>query len=81
MPSCCRVDKVDLLIGPYSTNVIAAAMPTIMQANRTTIGIFGLGANNAFKYPQIFLDELAGRQPAQLFAAASSRWRRGCSRN
>src|SRR6185295_18419082 len=36
------VDKVDLLIGPYSTNVIAAAMPTIMSANRTTIGIFGL---------------------------------------
>ena len=27
------VDKVDLLIGPYSTNVIAAALPAIMQAN------------------------------------------------
>ena len=25
------VDKVDLLIGPYSTNVIAAAMPAIIQ--------------------------------------------------
>ncbi|HWV41962.1 ABC transporter substrate-binding protein, partial [Pseudorhodoplanes sp.] len=32
------VDKVDLLIGPYSTNVIAATMPAIIQANRTTIG-------------------------------------------
>src|SRR5262245_44943010 len=39
------VDKIDLLIGPYSTNVIAAALPAIMQGNRTTIGIFGLGAN------------------------------------
>lgn len=48
------VDKVDLLIGPYSTNVIAAAMPAIMQANRTTIGIFGLGANKEFKYPNYF---------------------------
>jgi branched-chain amino acid transport system substrate-binding protein len=48
------VDKVELLIGPYSTNVIAAAMPAIMQANRTTIGIFGLGANAAFKYPRYF---------------------------
>ena len=48
------VDKVDLLIGPYSTNVIAAAMPAIMQANRTTIGIFGLGVNKAFNYPGIF---------------------------
>jgi hypothetical protein len=35
------IDKVDLLIGPYSTNVIAAALPAIIQANRTTIGIFG----------------------------------------
>src|SRR5512145_1656444 len=48
------VDKVDLLIGPYSTNVIAAAMPAIIQANRTTIGIFGLGANKEFKYPKYF---------------------------
>src|SRR5262245_34446050 len=48
------VDKVDLLIGPYSTNVIAATMPSIIQANRTTIGIFGLGANREFKYPRYF---------------------------
>ena len=48
------VDKVDLLIGPYSTNVIAAAMPAIIRRNRTTIGIFGLGANNAFHYAKYF---------------------------
>jgi branched-chain amino acid transport system substrate-binding protein len=48
------IDKVDLLIGPYSTNVIAASLPAIMQANRTTIGIFGLGANQKFKYPRYF---------------------------
>lgn len=48
------VDKVDLLIGPYSTNVISAAMPSIIQSNRTTIGIFGLGANKNFKYPKYF---------------------------
>src|SRR5262245_41656136 len=29
-----QIDKVDLLIGPYSTNVIAAALPTIIQAKR-----------------------------------------------
>src|SRR6185503_15823385 len=38
------VDKVDLLIGPYSTNVIAAALPAIIQNRRMTIGIFGLVA-------------------------------------
>ena len=48
------VDKVDLLIGPYSTNVIAAALPTIIQNKRTTIGIFGLGANKVFQYPNYF---------------------------
>jgi branched-chain amino acid transport system substrate-binding protein len=48
------VDKVDLLIGPYSTNVVSAAMPSIIQANRTTIGIFALGANKSFKYPRYF---------------------------
>lgn len=48
------IDKVDLLIGPYSTNVIAASLPAIMQAKRTTIGIFGLGANKAFNYTNYF---------------------------
>ncbi|MGZ5811620.1 MAG: amino acid ABC transporter substrate-binding protein [Xanthobacteraceae bacterium] len=58
------VDKVELLIGPYSTNVIAAAMPAIIQANRTTIGIFGLGANQAFKYPKYFSINSQGPSPA-----------------
>jgi branched-chain amino acid transport system substrate-binding protein len=57
------IDKVDLLIGPYSTNVIAAAMPALIQANRTTIGIFGLGANNAFKYPRYFSMNSQGASP------------------
>ena len=58
------VDKVDLLIGPYSTNVIAAALPAIMQGNRTTIGIFGLGANEQFKYPKYFSMNSQGPSPA-----------------
>src|SRR5258705_7894671 len=58
------VDKVDLLIGPYSTNVIAATMPAIIQSNRTTIGIFGLGANKAFHYPKYFSMNSQGPSPA-----------------
>src|SRR4051812_24402017 len=58
------VDKVDLLIGPYSTNVIAATMPAIIQANRTTIGIFGLGANQTFKYPKYFSMNSQGPSPS-----------------
>jgi branched-chain amino acid transport system substrate-binding protein len=58
------VDKVDLLIGPYSTNVIAAALPAIMQANRATIGIFGLGANQQFQYPKYFSMNSQGQSVA-----------------
>jgi branched-chain amino acid transport system substrate-binding protein len=58
------VDKVDLLIGPYSTNVIAATMPAIIQNNRTTIGIFGLGANKEFKYPRYFSMNSQGPSPS-----------------
>jgi branched-chain amino acid transport system substrate-binding protein len=57
------VDKVDLLIGPYSTNVIAAVMPAIIQKNRTTIGIFGLGANKEFRYPRYFSMNSQGPSP------------------
>jgi branched-chain amino acid transport system substrate-binding protein len=57
------VDKVDLLVGPYSTNVIAAVMPAIIQKNRTTIGIFGLGANKEFHYPRYFSMNSQGPSP------------------
>jgi branched-chain amino acid transport system substrate-binding protein len=48
------VDKADLLIGPYATNMIAPALPVFMQHNKTTIGILGLAANSEFHYPRYF---------------------------
>jgi branched-chain amino acid transport system substrate-binding protein len=57
------VDKVDLLIGPYSTNVIAAALPAIIQNRRMTIGIFGLGANKEYKYAKYFSMNSQGASP------------------
>jgi branched-chain amino acid transport system substrate-binding protein len=57
------VDKVDLLIGPYSTNIIAAALPAIMQNKRMTIGIFGLGANKQYKYARYFSMNSQGASP------------------
>ena len=33
------MDKVDLLIGPYATNMVAPAIPVLMQFKKTTIGI------------------------------------------
>jgi branched-chain amino acid transport system substrate-binding protein len=58
------VDKVDLLIGPYSTQVIAAALPSIIGAKRTTIGIFGLGSNKAFQYANYFSMNSQGPSPS-----------------
>ena len=48
------VDKVDLLLGPYATNMIAPAMPVLMQANKMTIGMLGVNINRQFNYPRYF---------------------------
>ena len=37
------VDKVDLVVGPYATNMIAPAMPIVMQKDKTYITLFGSG--------------------------------------
>ncbi|MFL4983112.1 MAG: ABC transporter substrate-binding protein, partial [Xanthobacteraceae bacterium] len=37
------VDKVDLLLGPYATNFVAPAMPTIMQHNKMTFSLTAIG--------------------------------------
>jgi branched-chain amino acid transport system substrate-binding protein len=48
------VDKVDLVLSGYATNVIAPAIPIVMQRNKTFISLFGLDANADFKYPKYF---------------------------
>jgi branched-chain amino acid transport system substrate-binding protein len=48
------VDKVDLLLGPYATNMAAAAVPVIMQHNMTTISILAIGVNRHFRYGRYF---------------------------
>ena len=49
------VDKVDLLLGPYATNFVAPAMPTIMQHNKMTLSLTAIGINRHFNY-EILLD-------------------------
>src|SRR5882724_11424387 len=48
------LDKVDLLLGPYATNMAAPAMPVIMQANKTTITLLAIGVNRHFDYARYF---------------------------
>ena len=49
-----QVDKVDLLLGPYGTNFVAPAMPTIIQNNKMTISFTAIGINDQFRYPKYF---------------------------
>ena len=48
------VDKVDLLLGPYATNMAAAAVPVIMEHNMTTISMLAIGVNRHFHYSRYF---------------------------
>jgi len=49
------LDKADLLLGPYGTNMISAALPVIMQQNKMTIGILGVNVNQQFNYSRYFV--------------------------
>jgi len=64
------VDKVDLIVSGYATNMIAPAMPIIMQHNRTFLSLFGLAVNSEFHYPKYFsFVPTGGQEPKQSFAA------------
>jgi branched-chain amino acid transport system substrate-binding protein len=48
------VDKVDLVCGDYGTNLLAPAMPIVIQHNMTFFALFGLDVNREFQYPRYF---------------------------
>jgi branched-chain amino acid transport system substrate-binding protein len=58
------VDKVDMVVSGYGTNVIAPAMPIVMQRNLTFVTLFGLNVNSKFNYERHFNILPAGPQPA-----------------
>src|ERR1700734_1916277 len=62
------VDKVDLVIGPYATNMVAPAIPIMMQHKMTTIGILANAANSRFHYDQYFSMLPTGPEPQKAFA-------------
>jgi branched-chain amino acid transport system substrate-binding protein len=57
------VDKVDLIIGAYATNMLAPAMPVAMQRKKVLIGLLGNAVNSAFNYPNYFSMIPAGPDP------------------
>ncbi len=61
------VDKVELIIGGYATNMLAPAMPVVMQKKKVFIGLLGLGVNTAFDYPNYFVMIPSGPDPKPSF--------------
>jgi branched-chain amino acid transport system substrate-binding protein len=57
------VDKVDLVISGYGTNLIAPLMPIAMERKLTVIGMFGLANNEKYQYPNYFQIQPAGPDP------------------
>jgi branched-chain amino acid transport system substrate-binding protein len=61
------VDKVDLIIGGYGTNMLAPAMPVVIQKKKMLIGLFGLAVNSEFHYPNYFAMIPSGPVPKPAF--------------
>ena len=62
------VDKVDLVISGYATNMVAPAMPIVMQKGRLFFGLFSLGINVEYKYPKYFSMLVFGPDPKPEFS-------------
>ncbi len=61
------VDKVDIVMSPYATNMIAPAMPVVMQKNKLFITLFGTAVNEKFNYPRFFSMIPTGPNPKAAF--------------
>jgi branched-chain amino acid transport system substrate-binding protein len=57
------VDKVDLVVSGYGTNLIVPAMPIVMRKKLVFPALFGLAANDEFKYDRYFQIMPAGPEP------------------
>jgi branched-chain amino acid transport system substrate-binding protein len=57
------VDKVDLVIGGFGTNMLAPAMPVVIQKHKMFVGLFGVAVNAEFRYPKYFSMIPVGPEP------------------
>jgi branched-chain amino acid transport system substrate-binding protein len=62
------VDKVDLILGPYATNMAAAAMPVIVENNKVTVTMLAVGVNRHFNYSRYFSMMPLGAEGVKAFS-------------
>src|SRR6476620_6794209 len=48
------IDKVDLVIASYGTNMTMPVMPVVVPKNMVVMSLFSLAINDEFKYPHYF---------------------------
>jgi branched-chain amino acid transport system substrate-binding protein len=63
------LDKVELIMGGYATNMLAPAMPIAIQRKKLLIGLLGVAVNNEFNYPKYFAMIPSGPDPKPAFTA------------
>jgi branched-chain amino acid transport system substrate-binding protein len=63
-----EVDKAELLIGPYATNMAVPTIPILMQHKMTTVAVTALAANSQFHYPGYFVMLSSGPDPRHAFS-------------
>src|SRR5712692_1481841 len=61
------VDKADITVSGYATNMVAPAMPIMIQHNRLFLGLFALAVNNQYHCPKYFSMLPTGPDPAHAF--------------
>ena len=61
------IDKVDVIVSGYATNMIAPAMPVAMQRGKVFPALFGTGVNSEFKYDKYFAMIPTGPDPKPAF--------------
>jgi branched-chain amino acid transport system substrate-binding protein len=66
------VDKVDIIVSGYGTNMTVPAMPIVMAHNRMFMTLFALAVNAEFNYPRFF-----GMIPAGPSATAKRAFSKG----
>ncbi len=66
-PSCSTSTKSISWSVPTATNMMAPAMPVVMQKGKTFVGLFALDVNSEFHYPKYFSMLPSGPKPREAF--------------
>jgi branched-chain amino acid transport system substrate-binding protein len=64
------IDKVDFVVSGYGTNLIAPALPVVIQREMVFMGLFGMNNNKKWKYDKYFQILPSGPDPAVDFSSS-----------